>query len=55
MNVVLPILATYMGHTAYEGTGTYLHLTSELYPHIVNMMEEKFEKMIPLGGCVDEY
>lgn len=55
MNVVLPILATYMGHTAYEGTGTYLHLTAELYPHIVNMMEEKFEKMIPLGGCADEY
>ena len=55
MNVVLPILATYMGHTTYEGTGTYLHLTAELYPHIVNMMEEKFEKIIPLGGCTDEY
>lgn len=55
MNVVLPILATYMGHTSYEGTGAYLHLTAELYPHIVNMMEEKFEKMIPLGGCADEY
>lgn len=54
INVVLPILATYMGHTTYEGTGTYLHLTAELYPHIVNMMEEKFEKMIPLGGCADE-
>lgn len=55
MNVVLPILATYMGHTTYEGTGTYLHLTAELYPHIVNVMEEKFEKIIPLGGCVNEY
>lgn len=51
MNVVLPILATYMGHTTYEDTGTYLHLTAELYPDIVNMMEEKFEKLIPQRGC----
>ena len=51
MNVVLPILATYMGHTTYEDTGTYLHLTAELYPDIVNIMEEKFEKLIPQGGC----
>lgn len=54
MNVVLPILATYMGHTTYEGTGTYLHLTAELYPSVINMVEEKFEKLIPQGGCTYE-
>lgn len=54
MNVVLPILATYMGHTSYEGTGTYLHLTAELYPNIINTVEENFEKLIPQGGCTYE-
>ena len=54
MNVVIPILATYMGHTTYEGTGTYLHLTAELYPSVINMVEEKFEKLIPQGGCTYE-
>lgn len=54
MNVVLPILATYMGHTTYEGTGLYLHLTAELYPSIVDIVEEKFEKLIPQGGCTYE-
>ena len=54
MNVFLPILATYMGHTTYEGTGTYLHLTAELYPSVINMVEEKFEKLIPQGGCTYE-
>lgn len=54
MDVVLPILATYMGHTTYGGTGTYLHLTAELYSSIINMVEEKFEKLIPQGGYTYE-
>lgn len=55
MNYVIPILATYMGHTCYEGTETYLHLTAELYPEILNAVEEKYGAIIPLGGWDDAY
>lgn len=47
MNVVLPILATYMGHTTYEGTGTYLRLTPDLYPQINSKVYEEFHNIIP--------
>lgn len=54
MAAVLPILATYMGHTTYIGTGTYLHLTSELYPEIVTKVNDVYGGMIPQGGGTGE-
>ena len=50
MNTVLPILATYMGHTTYVGTGAYLHLTSELYPQIIDTVEKTYVDLLPQGG-----
>jgi len=50
MNTVLPILATYMGHTTYIGTGTYLHLSAELYEQVSDMVESRFGYLIPGGG-----
>jgi integrase len=54
MAAVLPILATYMGHTSYIGTGTYLHLTSELYPEIINKVNDVYSVLIPQGGIASE-
>ena len=54
MNAILPILATYMGHTSYIGTGTYLHLTSELYPDITKAVEQMHVNLLPAGGFEDE-
>lgn len=44
---VLPILSTYMGHKTYKGTSKYLHLTSELYPEILEKMEAAFGGLLP--------
>ena len=54
MNTILPILATYMGHTTYIGTGTYLHLTAELYPQIIDAVEKAHANLLPSGGLHDE-
>ena len=50
MNTILPVLATYMGHTTYIGTGTYLHLTAELYPQIIDAVEKAHANLLPTGG-----
>lgn len=47
MNTMLPVLATYLGHTSYEGTGTYLRLTTDLHPKIIENVEEEFNELIP--------
>lgn len=44
---VLPILATYMGHKTYRGTSRYLHLTAELYPEILEKVEDNLGSLIP--------
>jgi len=35
VNVVLPILSTYMGHKTIASTSYYIQLTSKLYPDII--------------------
>jgi integrase len=54
MAAVLPILATYMGHTSYIGTGTYLHLTAELYPEIAIKVDNIYGGIIPQRGEIIE-
>lgn len=52
-----PYLAAYLGHTDFRGTEYYLRLTADLYPHIINAMEESFGYLIPVvseGGIPDE-
>ena len=51
---VLPILSTYMGHKTYKGTSKYLHLTSELYPEILEKMEAAFGGLLPERMEADE-
>jgi integrase len=49
MNVALPILATYMGHTTYVGTGTYLRLSAEMYTEVSSSIDNAFGYLIPDG------
>jgi len=32
----LPILSTYLGHCSLRGTDTYVRLTAEMYPGLIN-------------------
>lgn len=43
----LPILSEYMGHSSVGATQYYLKLTAEVYPDVINMMEEKFGDIYP--------
>lgn len=43
----LPILSEYMGHSSVCATQYYLRLTAEVYPDVINMMEEKFGDIYP--------
>lgn len=51
INVLLPYLSSYMGHTGIKSTQRYLRLTAELYPIITAKIISKFGEIIPtLGG-----
>lgn len=43
----LPILSEYMGHSSVSSTQYYLRLTAEVYPDVINMIEEKFGDIYP--------
>ena len=47
LNVMLPYLAVFMGHSDYRATQYYLRLTSDLYPEIVRRAEAEFGHVIP--------
>lgn len=47
LTVYLPILKTYMGHDSFYETAYYLHLTSDVFPHITLKMEAKYPEIIP--------
>lgn len=44
---VLPVLAVYMGHKTYIGTGRYLHLTAELFSEVLEKVESAFGSLLP--------
>jgi integrase/recombinase XerD len=44
---LLPYLSAYLGHNDLRGTQHYLRLTADLYPDIINCVEEKYSFLIP--------
>lgn len=49
LTVALPYLSAYLGHAGLKGTEHYLRLTSELYPDIITVMDERFGHLLPDG------
>jgi integrase len=49
LTAALPYLSVYLGHTGLKGTQHYLRLTAELYPDIVEAMDERFGHLLPGG------
>jgi len=43
----LPVLAAYLGHGSIAGTQHYLHLTAELYPQVMERVNQTFADVIP--------
>jgi integrase/recombinase XerD len=44
---MLPVLQAYMGHSSIAGTGYYLRLTAESYPHIAAAIQHAFGDIVP--------
>ena len=52
---LIPYLSTYLGHVDYKSTQYYLRLTAEIYPDMMEMIENTCEDIIPDGGdCFEE-
>lgn len=51
---LLPYLSAFMGHTDFRATQYYLRLTAEIYPHLVEKMEDACWYIIPEGGFRNE-
>lgn len=49
LNVMLPYLSAYMGHSDFRATQYYLRLTADLYPDILRRVEAEFGYVIPEG------
>jgi integrase/recombinase XerD len=43
----LPILSTYLGHRTLESTNKYVRLTSEMYPHLLQNVNEACSYIFP--------
>jgi len=47
INAKLPVLAAYLGHGSIAGTQYYLHLTAELFPEVMERVNQAFADVIP--------
>ncbi len=56
LNVCMPILQTYMGHTKFDATEYYLKLTADMYPDIRKKLDNTFGEIIPRieGDSIDK-
>ena len=45
--VALPLLMTYLGHATLSETGKYLKLTAEVFPDLVNQINQIYNQIIP--------
>lgn len=48
LNAYLPYLSKYMGHVDFRGTEYYLKLTADLYPYLIEKMNEHQMGIIPV-------
>lgn len=53
-NALLPYLSRHMGHTRFEDTSYYIHLTSEFYPELKERMSCTHNSVIPGDDYEDE-
>lgn len=53
VTAALPFLSAYLGHADLRGSESYLRLTADLYPHIMEQYEGRFGDIIPDGGIGD--
>jgi len=51
---MLPYLSAFMGHADFRSTQYYLRLTAEVYPKLVEQMEELLWNIIPEGEFSNE-
>lgn len=49
----LPVLSAYLGHCDLRGTQRYLRLTSQMYPRITRLFEDKFGDVFPKVGGIN--
>ena len=54
MNAVLPVLSAYLGHKNLSATQDYLRLTADMYPGIIETLEQQFGNIIPGGDAYEE-
>lgn len=55
LTIMLPILAKYVGHTGITSTQYYLKLTAEVFPNVLNQMEQLTGYVFPeIGGIFYE-
>ena len=54
LTILLPYLAAYMGHVDTSATQYYLRLTAEIYPELLEQMEDACLNIIPDGGYTGE-
>ena len=54
LTLLLPYLAAYMGHVDTSATQYYLRLTAEIYPELLEQMEDACLNIIPEGGYKGE-
>jgi integrase len=47
INVMLPLLSAYMGHSSIGSTGRYVRLTADMYPDLVRQIEDVCGHVIP--------
>ena len=50
INIALPYLSAYLGHTSYAGTQYYLRLTADVFPSITSLMDNNYGSIYPSGG-----
>jgi hypothetical protein len=51
---MLPKLSAYLGHVSLRYTEPYVRMTSEVYPEISALLQEKYGKLIADAGGYDE-
>jgi integrase len=54
LRAYLPVLQAYLGHVSLSDTAYYLHLTADLFPNIIEKVEQACRDIIPKVGGDDE-